>query len=570
MQRFFVTIVLLLPSALWAQFRIVSPRPNGLLQVRGNHALLHFRAQVPASYQNISIKLSSDVDTTSPFVGTTPIAARDGWIDTILSVPKSLRNYAIWYFADSNGAAIQGSVAGLTPGHIFGIAGQSNAVGFNYGMFDRPDGDVRMLVNDLAWERAHEPTGHVAGGPWIDMANELSRMLDDSLPIGIVNVAVGATGLTMVDPSGGQWVRNSANPEDSSIYGNAIRQLKKTGGQLEALLWIQGESDCFTLSNPQMYRDAFENLMAGFHSDLNDTFPIFHLQISGRSYPGIHTMSYPVVREAERLLLPSTMVGTAIGRPMEDDGVHFAVPTIKAVARMFADAILVERYGKSGTHLYPPVLPLDTARFDSLQQGNITQYCFSLQFHRSKDMSALKIVTGKQYFAIYRDGVQFDTSQVWYQISSKDSTQVLIGLRMDSVTPDHEWSITYDATAGADEAPLAIFDPVTRDTIFVTAFDKIPVNAPRKKLSVEADRIDVLPTPTTDLMNCRIFAHEANAINLRLFDERGVERLSSKALLHVGEQRIPVSTEGLASGRYWLEISGEGRKTEVVKTIIIR
>ena len=566
---FFVSLLILAPCSALAQVSFISPLPGGILQVRGDHADLRLRVLLPAGYQNFSFKLGSDRDTSSPLDGWSSVTITGGAVDTLLTVPKSLRNYSLYWRANSGGLDTGGIIAGLTPGHIIGIAGQSNAQGFCYEMIEPANGDIRMLVSGSAWQPAHEPTGGVGGGPWIVMSNLLYQTLGDTLPVGIVNTAVGATGLSIAD-AGGQWIRNAANPEDSSIYGNALRRFFAAGSEIECLCWIQGESDGHYLPDPKIYRTYFAQLIHDFESDLADTFAVFHLQISGNSAPGAPIASFPEVREAERVLPPSTLAGTGLGRSLENY-LHYNVPSLWSIGRMFGSAILKERYGISMS-MYPPLMPDTAARLDSIMDGSIAgHYCFSLGWNRGGAPAKLSIVQPTQYFAIHKEGNEIDPGMVWYRIDPSDSSRVLIGLANDSVSLGHDWRITYDATAAADLAPLASIDPVSRDTIFATAFYELPVAMPSGPvMGVKEFSVNLLvPNPALHTINCYVLAFKHETVSVELWDNRGIVLHRQTNILDEGTQDVTIPTDGLPSGNYWIVLRGQNGAGEVQKAVVI-
>ena len=119
-------------------------------------------------------------------------------------------------------ALCSGRIENLSVGHIFAIAGQSNAQGWSPPPFINPHGDIRMLRGDSAWQAGEDPTGGMYASPWIEFSYKLQELLNDSLPIGLVNAAIGGTGL--VNKTGnGWWQRNDAlHTDTSTVYGNAI------------------------------------------------------------------------------------------------------------------------------------------------------------------------------------------------------------------------------------------------------------------------------------------------------------------------------------------------------------
>ncbi len=557
-----------------AQVAVVSPRPAGILQVRGEHAHLRLTAHVPPSYGSFRYKISSDVDTSGPTQNWFAVNAVGGLVDTLILLPRSLRSYTVYWRADSSGVDTGGLIGNLTPGHIIGVAGQSNAAGGCWEMVAGAWGDIRMLRDLAHWQPAKEPTGSMGGGPWIVMANMLFQVLNDSLPIGIVNVAVPSSGI--MGQTGPQWVRNPLSPEDTSIYGRALLRFLTAGSELECLAWIQGEADGFTLEDPEEYRMVFKGLMSNFAKDLNnhptpatDTFQVFHLQISGNSSAGAPTNTVPQVREAHRMLPSSTLVGTAVGRSVEGDGLHFDVTTLWAVGKMFAGAILKERYGISSP-MYPPLMPDTVARLDSILDGSIIgRYCFSLGWNRGGVSTKLRSVQPTQYFALYENGLAYDTSEVWYRIS-EDSTHVLTGLRHTAIDPSHQWQLTYDPIARANTAPLATIEPTSGDTIFATAFYKLPVNTTLAPASVKRVALEsITTTHTQDGLNFTVVARDRQQASLSLWDDCGVCVRSRAITLEKGQQEVTITTVGLRSGRYWALLTTPESKV-IEQAVVIR
>ncbi|HWF44386.1 MAG TPA: sialate O-acetylesterase, partial [Candidatus Kapabacteria bacterium] len=226
MSRIFIFIIgllVLVSHIAFGQVLFRSPLPGGILQVHGDSAELHLHASLANGYDHFLCKLSSDRDTTSPTFGRIPVTNNNGIVDTVFWVPKSLRDYTLLWWADSSGDTSFGMISQLTPGHIIGIAGQSNAQGNCWEMLEQANGDIRMLIDDIAWKPAREPTDGAGGGPWIVMANLLYAAIGDTLPIGIVNTAVGGSSLTF-PITYGQWLRNPEAPEDTSIYGHALHR----------------------------------------------------------------------------------------------------------------------------------------------------------------------------------------------------------------------------------------------------------------------------------------------------------------------------------------------------------
>jgi hypothetical protein len=565
----FGLFLLFFPTIGQAQVVFTSPRPFGILQVRGQHAELWLHLAL-SNHQGFSYKLSSDVDTTSPEVGWQSMSVWSGVVDTVLTVPRSLRSYTLLWRTGRSPSDTGGSISGLTPGHIIGIAGQSNAVGWVWEHIEFAEGDIRMLANDSAWEPAHEPTAGIAEGPWIVMANKLYAAIGDTLPIGIVNVAVGGTGLFSPGASG-LWLRNADNPEDTSIYGKALHRFRRAGGRLECLCWIQGENEGAYfpyLPTVELYRMLFDQLMSGFHNDLLDTFPIFHLQVGG--WTGSKGTGFPNVHQAQLSLPHSTLVGTALGLGVQGDGVHYLVDTYKAVGRMFADALLKERYGIMRL-MYPPLVPDTLARLDSILDGSIPgRYCVAVQWKRDGRPVHLTEIHSAQYFALYKDGTRIDTGNVWFRISS-DSTKVLVGLRADSITRGHDWRVSYDDVSSSDLAPIAAIEQ--GDTIFAASFDRLGIDTsagPTENVKLISLQF-IEPNPSHNgVIRCRVISLRHQVARIELRDERGGLIYSKEAVLDMGMQVISIPTIDLASGTYWLRLAEEQGSFETRKVVIFR
>jgi hypothetical protein len=577
--RLAILLVLVAPSFARGQVVFTSPLPDGILQVHGDHADMRVNLTL-IGHPFFVYKLSSNIDTSSFQEGWDSIDVRNGIVDTLLTVPKSLVNYALYWRTGVLSTDTGGVVANLTPGHIIGIAGQSNAVGWVWpppGQFVAvAQGDIRMLISDTTWQHAEEPTDHVAQGPWIEMANLLYAQIGDSLPIGIVNTAVGGTGLTISIDSMGRWLKNSPSPSDV-MYPDAVDLFRHAGSELDCFTWIQGEADGEgeSLYDPNVYRIQFDTLIHDFWSDLQDTFPVFHLQISGYSGPLVGSGSYPQAREALRMLPSSTLVGTAVGRSLWDSAFHYTVSTYQAVGKMFAAAILNNRYGISSP-MYPPLMPDTVATLDSITDGSILgRYCFSIGWRRDGVPAKLTSLTPFQYFGLSAGALPFDTSYVWYRIAPNDSTRVQIAFRKetnDSITPkSNYWSITYDAIANGEFAPLATIDPVSGDTIFATAFYELPVNlsvgppADVQEFNVKA----VNPNPTNNAIQCYIFSYKQETMSIDVVDALGITRRHEMAAVTEGDQIVSVSIDGLLSGNYWIVLRDENGNQSVQKAVII-
>lgn len=575
-----VALCALVAESASAQVRIVRPLPFGIIPLSKDPAVavLHVRAEVDSQYSEFSLRIAAmHRDSTSTILlDWTNVAIANGIVDTSLRIATSSDEYILeWHARAILGTG--GSVTGLRAGRIFGIAGQSNAVGFNWDMNVPRRGDIRMLPDSSSgWVPATEPTGEGGGGPWIVMANRLWHEFGDSLAIGLINTAVGGTSLTPVK-NVTRWYRDPVHPLDSGIYGRALRRFRAADAPLQALLWIQGETDGAALADPNLYTSAFKTLLDGFRTDLaQPDLPAFHLQISGNSNPGASIAYLPVVREALRVIPYSTLVGTAAGRSINPDGLHYTVPTYTAVGVLFADAILSSFTGRLSP-TYPPLTPDTTAFLDSSSAHPADRF-LRLHWRRgSGPTTALSFVNDRQAFVIARDKrVYFDTSQVWSAIDPKDPASVVVGLRRDSLSSGHSWSVSYIRTAGAEHAPLATIvpglDAGTYDTIFAVAFLDLPVYLPgtQPTRSVpEVSNINVYPNPSRGSLSVTLISAKRQSATVELSDIDGRSISSTAVQLGDGENDISIPITSLPDQAYLVSIKA-GNVAVVRKIVLVR
>jgi hypothetical protein len=241
----------------------------------------------------------------------------------------------------------------------------------------------------------------------------------------------------------------------------------------------------------------------------------------------------PEVREALRALPHSTLVGTAVGRSLLKDGLHYTNTTYAAAGRMFAGAISSQFYGVTRSS-YPPLEPEPTGYIDST---NGSSYFVRLKWQRgSTAATALRFLTSDQAFALRRDFVQlYDTSQVWSKIDPDDPGSVLVGLRGGSVEPHHAWTLSYLTNSGADRAPLAQIIGPEEDTLFGVGFLDLPVltlDSLPPRLVRDLTDLQLFPTPTRSALTILVRSTRSQTVTLELCDITGrLLRTSTEQLL---------------------------------------
>lgn len=136
-------------------------------------------------------------------------------------------------------------------GEVFLIAGQSYAAGANDELLRLNDPAQRAAALDLpqsTWQAAHDPQPDVGDGGtiWPAMADELLPIWQ--VPIGLVNVSVGATSVR-------QWL------PDDKLFARLVEAGQRAGG-FRAVLWQQGESDVIEKTSTDEYVQRLETIRA--------------------------------------------------------------------------------------------------------------------------------------------------------------------------------------------------------------------------------------------------------------------------------------------------------------------
>ncbi|XP_044966168.1 probable carbohydrate esterase At4g34215 isoform X2 [Hordeum vulgare subsp. vulgare] len=159
---------------------------------------------------------------------------------------------------------------------IFLLSGQSNMAGRG-GVHQRrwdgvvppecaPDPSILRLSASLAWEEAHEPlhadidTTKTCGvGPGMAFARAILPELQPpgTAGVGLVPCAVGGTAIR-------EWARGE------HLYEQMVRRARAATecGEIEAVLWYQGESDAESDAETAAYQGNVERLIANIRADL--------------------------------------------------------------------------------------------------------------------------------------------------------------------------------------------------------------------------------------------------------------------------------------------------------------
>lgn len=348
-------LCVIVSNVAFSQIHILCPLPNAIIQKISDSASLRILFNSNET-KRINLRIIDSLGNDIPNYSWNKFSFQKNILDTILIIPIHKKFAIQWRTVD--GQIDSGVIPNLSVGHVFGITGQSNAQGWSYPDFISPQGSIRMLLNDSAWQKGEDPTGGKWASPWIQFANRLQDLVKDSLPIGLVNVAVGGTGLVNKTDAG-WWQRNDAfHTDPSSVYGKALIRFLSAGSHFEAIFWIQGESDAVGVTGEQ-YISAFKKLIENFEEDLHHTLQFFHLQIGGQN-GNPDKYSWGRIRNAQRNLPRSTLVGTAVGSPVGFDNIHYAKITEIMVGDRFAGTI-AKLLHNVPNNLFPPLLPQNSA-----------------------------------------------------------------------------------------------------------------------------------------------------------------------------------------------------------------
>jgi hypothetical protein len=150
----------------------------------------------------------------------------------------------------------------VSVGEVFIVAGQSNASGSSNALFIPSSAQVRtgQFQEDgtLVWKHGADPQVMGGGGSvWPLVGDQLYQKL--GVPIGFINVAVGATSITEWQPS----------DENFQQLVKAIKSIKPGGPR--AILWHQGESD--HRMSAEQYNELLSNLIKKTEEETNMKIP---------------------------------------------------------------------------------------------------------------------------------------------------------------------------------------------------------------------------------------------------------------------------------------------------------
>ncbi len=172
----------------------------------------------------------------------------------------------------------------------------------------------------------HGPTFGGNGG--VVLGNRLRAGL--GLPVGLLQLAVGATEIARWQAAGDCWL-------------NLVAMLSADSGtDFEAALWHQGESDVSLGTTRAAYMTGLGNLVAQARSLSGRPALPFGIAIVGRA-AGSSDSGYDTIRLAQRDLIAATpgafLAASSVDATLSD-GVHWDVASYERIGRRYAQSVL--------------------------------------------------------------------------------------------------------------------------------------------------------------------------------------------------------------------------------------
>ncbi|MGD0093271.1 MAG: sialate O-acetylesterase, partial [Planctomycetota bacterium] len=183
-------------------------------------------------------------------------------------------------------------------------------------------------------------------GPGVSFGKELHRRT--GVPQGLLACAHGGTSMAQWDPA-------LKGEGGKSLYGAAMRRLKKNGGRVAGLAWYQGCSDTAPDAVP-LYTARMKRLVSAFRRDTGDpALPVAIVQIA-RVHGSVDGPAHWNSVQEQQRKLPRTVPRLAVVPAIDlelDDGIHIGGSSQCRLGRRMAQAMHVLREGhKAGL---PPI-----------------------------------------------------------------------------------------------------------------------------------------------------------------------------------------------------------------------
>ncbi|AES87604.1 carbohydrate esterase plant-like protein [Medicago truncatula] len=236
----------------------------------------------------------------------------------------------------------------------------------------QPNPSILKLNAHLEWVEAQEPlhedidTLKTNGiGPGMVFAN---HVLEKNLGFGLVGLVPCATGGTNIS----EWERGKV------LYKNMMKRVKASllddGGNIQALLWFQGETDTVSLSDAQSYQTRVHKFFLDVRDDLQSPLlPIIQVALASGSGPYIE-----IVRQAQLGIdLLNLKTVDAKGLPLQPDGLHLSSTAQVDLGKMMADAFLqFVPSSSTNPNIYHSVSPIRNEASRSIRVSNCVSHMY--------------------------------------------------------------------------------------------------------------------------------------------------------------------------------------------------
>lgn len=215
----------------------------------------------------------------------------------------------------------------VTPDRIFVLAGQSNMAGRGKPVPPVSANPRLETWNNGVWQPATDPLDDRRNrdsgvGPGISFGQTVLK-LEPSANVGLVMCAVGATSIAEWQP-------------DGVLYQNCLDKVRAIGRPVAATLFLQGESDSRAAPDSQAWGGLFTNYLRAVRHDMGGKVLLGQIgSIDQRKYPYQQVVRDQQAAVAAKFHLPLV---TTDDLPISSDGVHFTVPSYKAIGQRFASA----------------------------------------------------------------------------------------------------------------------------------------------------------------------------------------------------------------------------------------
>lgn len=244
----------------------------------------------------------------------------------------------------ANATSVTASATFVSVGDIYAIYGQSNASGRGVSSRTYSGAFAVSQYTGNGWQNLADPADSdswvldsvaldsgAAGGHWCHkMVTDL--MTDLSVPIGILIVAKGGTGITSF--------KASANHLDrSTLYGSLNYHINAIGG-VKCVLWWQGETDALAFMSQATYNAHLDTIANDLFADRGIKLMSCLLQNSS----GIPNVDEQKIRDAVTEAVAdnsNVLLGPDFSALGSDDAYHFTSnTTVDNAGALWADAII--------------------------------------------------------------------------------------------------------------------------------------------------------------------------------------------------------------------------------------